>query len=346
MKTPSFIHKQEEYLDRVSKGNTDIRLLARHKSLEVMKQKITEGSTFYLDSAEDWQGFEFIYLLDGKLKYVNADPPIILETGDYISRASVPEESWFETKTDVTVLYTSNQPAFYLLREEIEDYLRLAEEIESTEEMEGHSERLVRMSHELGKRLGLSIERLADLRYASYFHDLGKARVPDRILEKEGKLTPDEWEVVEKHTIWGKEMLEGTEHLNRVGEIVEQSHERMDGKGYPEGLKGEEISLEARIIAVVDAWDAMRTDRPYRDALSKEEATRELKENKYSQFDSRVVEIFLDVLEEKSSNLSSEERESYSRMSSQFSRRKKLIGLGREVLSQKNSERIRRGLLK
>lgn len=343
MKTSSFIHKGEEHLDRVSKGNTDIRLLARHNSLEVMKQKIAKGSSFYLDSAEDWQGFEFIYLLEGKMEYTNSEPSITLETGDYISRESVPEESWFETKTDVTVLYTSNQPAFYLLREEIEDYLRLSEEIESTEQMEGHSERLVRMSHEVGERLGLSIDRMADLRYASFFHDLGKARVPDKILEKEGKLTPEEWEIMEKHTQWGREMLKGAEHLSRVGEIVEQSHERVDGKGYPNELEKEEISLEARIIAVVDAWDAMRTDRPYRDALSREEAIRELKENKGSQFDFRIVEIFLDVLEERRSNSSPGESESYRRMSSQLSRRKKLIGLSREVLSQKNSERIRLG---
>lgn len=344
MKTPSFIHQGEECLDRVSKDNTDIRLLARHNSLEVMKQKIAEGSTFYLDSGEDWQGFEFIYLIEGKMEYTNSEPSIILESGDYISRENVPEESWFETKTDVTVLYTSNQPAFYLLREEIEDYLRLAEEIESTEQMEGHSERLVRMSHEVGERLGLSIDRMADLRYASFFHDLGKARVPDRILEKEGKLTPDEWDIMEKHTAWGREMLSEAEHLRRVGEIVEQTHERVDGRGYPNELEKEEISLEARIIAVVDAWDAMRTDRPYRDALSREEAIRELKENKGSQFDSRLVEIFLGVLEERRSNSSPGKSESYRRMSSQLSRRKRLLGLSKEVLSQKNTERLRRGL--
>jgi quercetin dioxygenase-like cupin family protein len=156
MVEPSFIHKKEEYLDRVSKGGTDIRLLARHKSLEVMKQKIASGASFYLDSAEDWQGFEFIYLLEGKMEYKNSDPPVELESGDYISRVEVPEESWFETKTDVTVLYTSSQPAFFLLKREIEDYLRLAREIESTEHMDGHSKRLVRTSHEVGKKLGLS----------------------------------------------------------------------------------------------------------------------------------------------------------------------------------------------
>ncbi|MEF8799300.1 MAG: HD domain-containing phosphohydrolase, partial [Candidatus Bipolaricaulota bacterium] len=231
MDTPSFIHKKEEYLNRVAKTNTDIRLLARHDSLEVMKQKISEGSNFYLDSAEEWQGFEFVYLLEGKMEYTGAEPPVTIEAGDYISREGVPEKSWFETKTEVTVLYTSTQPAFYLLRQEIEDYLQLAEEIESTERMGGHSKRLVRMSQKVGEILGLSADRLSDLRYASFFHDLGKARVPDKILEKEGKLTPDEWKIMEKHTIWGREMLEGTEHLGRVGEIVEQSHERVDGRG-------------------------------------------------------------------------------------------------------------------
>lgn len=341
MDTPSFIHKKEEYLNRVAKTNTDIRLLARHNSLEVMKHKISEGSSFYLDSGEEWQGFEFIYLLEGKMEYTNVEPPITLETGDYISREGVPEESWFETKTEVTVLYTSTQPAFYMLRQEIEDYLQLAEEIESTERMDGHSKRLVRMSQKVGEILGLSADRLSNLRYASFFHDLGKARVPDRILEKEGKLTPDEWEIMEKHTIWGREMLEETEHLGGVGEIVEQSHERMDGKGYPKGLDGEEISLEARIIAVVDAWDAMRSDRPYRNALPREEAVAELRYNKGSQFDPEVVDVFLDVLEDRQISTSTfEKRRKYRGEPTWLRQREKLLELSRRVLEPENTDVI------
>ncbi len=299
MDKPTFIHGEEEYLDRVAKNNTDIRLLAREDSWEVMKQKIAQGATFYLDSSEDWQGFEFIYLVKGKIAYTGSESPIIMKSGDYISRREVPEESWFETRTEVVLLYISSQPAFHLLTEEIEDYLELAQEIESTEQMDGHSKRLVRMSHEVGKQLGLSTDRLATLRHASLFHDLGKARVPDRILEKEGKLTEEEWEIMEKHTIWGREMLEKSEHLREAGDIVEQTHERVDGEGYPKGLEDHEISLEAKIVAVVDAWDAMRTDRPYRDALSREDAILELKENKGGQFDPRVVDTFLDILREK-----------------------------------------------
>ena len=299
MKKPPFIHKREEYLDKVSKSTTDIRLLARHHSLEVMKQKIAEDTTFHLYAPEDWEGFEFIYVIRGELAYTEVSPPLKLETGDYISRQGIEDESWFETRTDVVLLYLSSQPAFHLMRQEIEDYLELAKEIESTEQMDGHSKRLLRLSHEIGKRLELNSEKLRNLKYAALFHDLGKARVPNRILEKEDGLTDEEWEVMEKHTIWGREMLEEVERMDKVGKIVEQTHERVDGEGYPGGLSGGEILLEARIIAVVDSWDAMRSNRPYRDALSKGEAIAELKDNKGTQFDSQVVDIFLEVLQEK-----------------------------------------------
>ncbi len=346
MEKPDFIHKKEEYIDRVAKSNTDIRLLARHNSLEVMKQKIAKGATFYLDSAEDWQGFEFIYLIKGELEYMNSDPRILIEPGDYISRKGVPEESWFETKSDVVLLYTSSQPAFHLLREEIEDYLKLAQEVESTEQMDGHSKRLVRMSFEVGKRLGLSTDKLGYLKYAAFFHDIGKARVPDRLLEKKGELTDEEWEIMEQHTKWGREMLEGTDHLEEVGKIVEQTHERVDGEGYPKGLEGDEISLAAKIVSVVDAWDAMRTDRPYRDALPKEVAIAELEENKGSQFAPEVVDTFLNVLQGKDSiEANLDDRAKYKEEVTRLKRREELFRLTKTISSAGELEEIMENLL-
>jgi diguanylate cyclase (GGDEF)-like protein/putative nucleotidyltransferase with HDIG domain len=341
MENPSFIHKREEYLDRVSKSTTDIRLLARHHSLEVMKQKIAESSTFHLYAPEDWEGFEFIYVIRGELAYTETSPPLKLEAGDYISRQGIEDESWFETKTDVSLLYLSSQPAFHLMRQEIEDYLQLAEEIESTEQMDGHSKRLLRMSHEIGKRLGLDSKELTDLKYAAFFHDLGKARVPDRILEKEGSLTDEEWEIMEKHTIWGREMLEGAEKMDRVGKIVEQSHERVDGGGYPGGLSGDEIMLEARIITVVDSWDAMRSDRPYRDALSQQEAIAELKDNRGTQFDPEVVETFLEVLEEEGKmHPNTGSRSKYKDDVTHSHQSEKLFRFSQEIRSAESIERV------
>ncbi len=341
METPHFIHKSEEFLDRVQKHNTDIRLLARHDSLEIMKQKIAEDSTFYLDSAEDWQGFEFVYVIKGTLEYTNPEKPVELEPGDYIARKDIPEESWFATKTDVTLIYTSSQPTFHLLKEEIEDYLQLAREIEATEEMDGHSKRLVRMSYKVGKRLGLSTDRLANLKYAAFFHDVGKAKVPDEILEKEGKLTEEEWEIMEKHTLWGREMLEKSEHLREAAKIVELTHERVDGEGYPKGLSEAELPLEAKIVTVVDSWDAMRTDRPYRDALSKEEAIAELKRNKGSQFAPKVVDTFLQVLRDnKRIDPGLDRRGRYKTEATHLRKREKIFNLSKEMLSAESSQEI------
>ncbi|MFW6421866.1 MAG: HD-GYP domain-containing protein [Candidatus Bipolaricaulota bacterium] len=338
---PPFLHRKEEYLDRVSKHNTDIRLLARHESLEVMKQKVAQGSTFYMDSSEDWQGFEFVYVLKGKLKYTNSDPGVVLRRGDYISRQGVPEESWFETQTDVTLLYTSTQPAFHLLREEIEDYLKLAKEVEDVEHMDGHSKRLVRMSYEVGKRLGLPPERLADLKYAAFFHDIGKTKIPNRLLEKKGKLSPEEWELMEKHTTWGREMLESSIELDRVGRIVEQTHERLDGSGYPKGLEDDEILLEAKVVSVVDAWDAMRTDRPYRDALTREEAIAELLENKETQFSPEVVDTFLSVLRDQEKITTSlEGRQEYKDETLRRHQRRDLFRFCKQISSAKNISQI------
>jgi len=341
MENPSFIHKSEEFIDRVAKNNTDVRLLARHDSFEIMKQKIAEGSTFYLDSAEDWQGFEFVYVINGEMEYTNSEEPIKLSPGDYIARKDIPEESWFATKTDVTLLYTSSQPSFHLLREEIEEYLHLAQEVEATEEMDGHSKRLVRMSYEVGKKLGLSTDRLGDLKYAAFFHDIGKTEVPDELLEKEGKLTEEEWGIMEKHTKWGKEMLEKADHLKRAGKIVEQTHERVDGEGYPKGLSGDEIMLEAKIVSVVDAWDAMMSDRPYRDALPRSEAVKELEENKGSQFSPEVVDTFLSALRENEKlQAGLDERDIYKTEALHLRKREKLYTLSKEVLSAKNPKEI------
>ncbi len=163
---------------------------------------------------------------------------------------------------------------------------------------EEHCDRLAEMALAIGKRLGLTEERLEQLRYGALLHDVGKLGIADDILGKPGRLTPLEWAEMRKHPTIGKEIVEKIDSLGSVARIVEEHHERIDGKGYPKGLKGDEILLEARILAIVDAYDAMRSDRPYRQALRREEAIRELKENAGSQFDSLVVKVFLEILDE------------------------------------------------
>ena len=161
-----------------------------------------------------------------------------------------------------------------------------------------HCARIKDYSTELWKRLDQPIERARILVWGAYYHDIGKLTVPLEILNKPGKFTPIEWEVMKAHTTKGAEMMRNHE-LNWLRDsafIVEQHHERYDGKGYPYGLKEDEISMEAAIVSVVDSFDAMTTDRVYRKALSLDEAIQEIVVGRGTQFHPAVVDAFLNLL--------------------------------------------------
>lgn len=291
-----FLFKKNECLERTSKGKAETRLLARSGSIEILKQTIAKGSTFYLDSALEWKGFEFLYVLEGRLKYLATEQQTLIEPGDYIAREFVEERSWFTAECDTVLLYISSESAFNVMRDEVAEFHRLARQVELDEYLDGHCRRLEQMAKSVGHHLNLSGEQLYNLSYAAFFHDIGKAKVPVGILQKPGELTASEWGLLRKHTLWGREMLEVKDFLKTVACIVGQTHERVDGKGYPDGLTSAEIMLEAKIIAVVDTYDAMTTDRPYRKALTKQKAISELRKNAGTQFDPTVVDAFLQVI--------------------------------------------------
>ena len=146
-------------------------------------------------------------------------------------------------------------------------------------------------------KLGLSKLEILNIQQACQLHDLGKIGVHDYILTKLDKLTQEEWEEIKQHSLKSAEILRPLSFLGGVVTLVEQHHERYDGLGYPYGLKGEEIKLGARIMAVADSFDAMVTNRPYRKAFPLEKAVGEIKKCSGSQFDPKVVEVFLRVLE-------------------------------------------------
>ncbi|MCK4809374.1 MAG: response regulator [Candidatus Omnitrophica bacterium] len=161
-----------------------------------------------------------------------------------------------------------------------------------------HSEHVTEYAVAIGKEMGFTKDEIEELEQACQLHDLGKIGVHDYILTKPGSLTLEEWEEIKLHSLKSAEILRSLSFLSGVIELVEQHHERYDGKGYPYGIKGEDIKLGARIISVADSFDAMITDRPYRKAFSKDKAIEEIKTGSGTQFDSKVVEAFLKVLEE------------------------------------------------
>jgi putative nucleotidyltransferase with HDIG domain len=162
-------------------------------------------------------------------------------------------------------------------------------------ETEGHSLRVVAYCLRLGQQLGLSDREMVALEHGALLHDIGKIGTPDYILLKPGPLTTEEWVIMRRHVDQGAEILRNVEFLREAVPVVTQHHEKWDGSGYPLGLKGEEIALNARIFAVADAVDAITSDRPYRAGETFEAAIEELKCCSGSHFDPRVVQAFLSV---------------------------------------------------
>jgi HD-GYP domain-containing protein (c-di-GMP phosphodiesterase class II) len=161
-----------------------------------------------------------------------------------------------------------------------------------------HSRSVVELARGVAQELGMDEFELQELEFAALLHDVGKIAIPKEILHKPAALTDSEFEVMKTHTIEGQFMLDRIGGLlGRVGEVVRSCHERWDGKGYPDGLKGEEIPLPARVVFVCDAYNAMTTNRPYRAALSHEQAIAELVSNAGTQFDPEVVAAMLRVVE-------------------------------------------------
>jgi response regulator RpfG family c-di-GMP phosphodiesterase len=159
-------------------------------------------------------------------------------------------------------------------------------------ETHGHSERVVNFSLRLGREMGLDAEQMRSLEFGSLLHDIGKIGVPDAILRKPARLTEDEWVKMRQHPLHGSTILKGIDFLEGAARVVAQHHEKWDGSGYPLGLKGEELDLNARIFAVADAFDAMTSNRVYRRGRPYEAAVEELARCAGSHFDPRVVEAF------------------------------------------------------
>ncbi|HEY4095606.1 MAG TPA: HD domain-containing phosphohydrolase [Baekduia sp.] len=171
--------------------------------------------------------------------------------------------------------------------------LALAERDRGTGE---HAEKVVALAGAVARRLGIDGEEVERIAAAALLHDIGKVAVPDSILSKPGELNDEEWAIMRRHTVVGERILRAVPGLGPVARIVRHGHERVDGTGYPDGLRGDEIPLGSRIVLACDAYDAMISPRPYRDAMDHAAAAAELAAGAGTQFDARVVDALLTYL--------------------------------------------------
>ena len=221
-----------------------------------------------------------------------------------------PEPDWLDFLTtlagqaaiaiDNTTLFTSLQRANLELELAYDNTLEGWSRALELRDMEtkGHSQRVTEYTIQLAQMMGMNKDEIVQVRRGALLHDIGKMGVPDRILLKPGPLTDDEWEIMKQHPVNAYRLLSPIPFLKSALEIPYYHHERWDGSGYPQGLKGEQIPLAARIFAVVDVWDALSSDRPYRKAWPGEKTIKYLQEEAGILFDPNVVNNFLELLDQ------------------------------------------------
>lgn len=295
--------KSNTTLDRVHMGHTEIIYFKKENGLSYALCTLFKNSKLWIQSSNTGKrGFVETYkIINGQVNVEYKGETHVFSEGDILDVADHDDTFtlYGNSETDILVTMSKNEfeTSFFATR-------LLQKEAEAIEEVDGytymHCHRIKEYSIELYKQMKLPAEGLAKLNWGAYFHDIGKLAIPYQILNKKAKLTSEEWEIMKSHTTVGAWMMRNHEitWLKESAFIVEQHHERFDGKGYPYGLKGDDISIEASIVSVVDSFDAMTTDRIYRDAFSMQKAISELEKGRGTQFHPEVVTAFLNMLEE------------------------------------------------
>ena len=272
------------------------------------EQAIKGKHTTYLTDKEMGA---FIHLKDGKFRNAAGTPIIVkgeikgvLEVFNIKQiNASVDWIEFLETLGRQAAIALDNYDLFTNLQKMNEE---LSEAYDATiqgwsgamdlrdKETEGHTQRVTEITISLAIKMGYCPDELIHLRRGALLHDIGKMGIPDRILLKEGPLTDEEWVIMRKHPEFANELISPIKYLWPALDIPYCHHEKWDGSGYPRGLKGEEIPLAARVFCIVDVWDALTSDRPYRKAWPVEKVIEHIREQKGKHFDPRVVDVFLE----------------------------------------------------
>ncbi|MFQ5681111.1 MAG: HD domain-containing phosphohydrolase [Candidatus Omnitrophota bacterium] len=282
-----------EIIRRVRKFNIDnvVVVITAYPSFETVREALRLGAYDYITKPFDLREISFTVKRAIEFRHLSLERKRLLEE---LKEENVILEKRVEERTrDLKGLYHKMQLAYMATIKALAQALEARDHYTHT-----HSQKVTRYAVDIARQIGLSKPEIETLKEACQLHDLGKIGVHDYILNKTGGLTEEEWEEIKLHSSKGADILGPLTFLKDVIVLIRQHHERYDGRGYPDGLKGEEIKLGARIIAVADAFDAMTSDRPYRKGHSREYAISQLKQGSGRQFDPRIVRAFLSVLNE------------------------------------------------
>ncbi|MBU0954824.1 MAG: HD domain-containing protein, partial [Spirochaetes bacterium] len=262
------------------------RLLGENKA-EVILYRMSRGQPISFPKAQAGQSsddFIFLALQSGQVRMSSDSGERDLTTGEFVYFSLLEEHLRFTAYQDSTMLIFTNAGIYDAFAQRNDRIKQLVAQIKSKDgPMDVHLRRTSYLCKKIGERFNLSSSALTELNFAAYFHDLGKLRIPDSILKKPIRLNPEEYQVIKQHVQYSQDIFlevfsdhEKTIDCQRIAKIIGQHHERLDGSGYPDRLTAQYILQESRILAVVDAYDAMITDRGYSPAMAPLDAIAEL----------------------------------------------------------------------
>ena len=272
-----------KYSRRISPGTVRI-LMTAYTDIDIVISSINDGNIFYYIS-KPWDNENFKAVIKRAAEYSCEQK----ENEEKLNVAISDRNHWLELFNKVkTQLVECNQQSISELTNVIK-----AKDID----LYNHSERVARYAMKIADMMDLNKLQKQNIEYASYFHDIGKIGIKDNILDKPGKLDESEYNEIKRHPIVGAEIIKEIASLKEISEIISQHHEHVDGGGYPKGIAGSKIRLEARIISVADTFDALTSDRVYRNELNMEAACNILRMGKNRFYDPHIVDIFLGGIE-------------------------------------------------
>ncbi|ALS78730.1 phosphohydrolase [Planococcus kocurii] len=291
------VGKKGEFLETVSfDDNSVFSLITKGDGVEILHQSIEEEMLFYVYPSENAKAIEFYFIISGEVLYEADHRQEKLGPEDYFTTRGLKEPIYFTALSKVTLLCVFTEQTFFHISNDISKLMDIMNQVEEKDRYTNkHSDRVAAYSVKIAQKLKLNKVQLENLIVAAFLHDIGKIYVPSEVLNKPGRLTDEEFEIMKKHPLDGAEMVKNS-YYHELVPIIEQHHERLNGSGYPYGLSGDTILLEARIIAVSDTFDAMTEDRVYRKALSDDTAMGELKKMAGTHYDLDVVDAFERVL--------------------------------------------------
>lgn len=288
-----------DFLSHIKKKAPEVVmiLLTGYADKENAIRAINELELFqYIE--KPWDNEELCMIIKNGLEKKN----LVVELTKKVEELELSHIKIEDQKDEISRLYEMLQKDYESEMENVENVLvALAKAIEAKDKYtEGHTDRVSHIAVKIGEKLELSEEQLKILKIGGLVHDIGKIGVPENILNKPGKLDYEEFEVIKTHPVIGEEICKPLKSLDYVLDIIRQHHEKLNGTGYPDGLRGDQIAIEPRIVAVADIFDAISSDRPYRGKMSAGEIISVMKKEKEAgNLDPQVVDCLLLLIEEK-----------------------------------------------